>query len=92
MEGRKGELLLLMAQGEEADREIARCKALAPQEKAEREAYLATLPTTLCGYTLRGGNLVDDYGNIAFHIPTGLTQEEIISWIRDQEEGWDIEL
>ena len=86
------ELLLLMAQGEEADREIARCKALALQERVEREAYLKSLPTTVCGHTRVGGNLVDGYGNIAFHIPTGLTQEEITSWVRDQEEGWDMEL
>ena len=86
------ELLLLMAQGGEADREIARCKALALQEKVERDVYLNSLPTKIAGYTRRGGNLEDDYGNIAFHIPTGLTQEEITSWVRDQEEGWDMEL
>ena len=80
----EAELLSLMAQGEEADREIRESRQAGEEKEAKRLAILDSLPTDLGRGLFRSGRFVTDhYGNILTDVPDNIMgPEDFLLWVK----------
>lgn len=83
----EGELLALMAQGEKDEATLVEARTMAQAEKVNREVFLMGLPSKVCGYTRKGGLLLDHHGNIMYDIPTMENLETLKAWVKAQDDA-----